>query len=114
MTMVTLDVRSLEETLADVAASMESCRVSEPRFSFATPQLLFRLLSGRRWDLLRAMAGAGPLSLREAARRVGRDVKSVHGDVHALLDVGLLQKTVDGRIVFPFDAVHVDFVLKAA
>lgn len=112
--MVTLDVRSLEETLADVAASMESGHASEPRFSFATPQLLFRLLSGRRWDLLRTMAGAGPLSLREAARRVGRDVKSVHGDVHALLDVGLLQKTVDDRIVFPFDAVHVDFVLKAA
>jgi hypothetical protein len=38
----------------------------------------------------------------------------VHGDVHALLDAGLLDKTDDGRIVFPFDAVHVDFTLRAA
>jgi len=38
----------------------------------------------------------------------------VHGDVHALLNAGLLQKTDDGRILFPFDAVHVDFLLKAA
>lgn len=38
----------------------------------------------------------------------------MHGDVHALLDAGLLQKTGEGRILFPFDAVHVNFVLKAA
>jgi hypothetical protein len=27
---------------------------------------------------------------------------------------GVLRKTGDGKIEFPFDAVHVDFVLKAA
>lgn len=43
-----------------------------------------------------------------------RDVKAVHGDVHALLNAGILQKTEEGRIVFPFDAVRVNFVLKAA
>jgi predicted transcriptional regulator len=52
--------------------------------------------------------------LREVARRAGRDVKAVHGDVHALLNVGILQKTEDGRIVFPFDAVRMSFVLQAA
>lgn len=38
----------------------------------------------------------------------------VHGDVHALLNAGILQKTEESRIVFPFDAVRVNFVLKAA
>jgi hypothetical protein len=33
---------------------------------------------------------------------------------HALLKVGILQKTKDGQIVFPFDAVHVNFLLKTA
>jgi predicted transcriptional regulator len=60
------------------------------------------------------MTGAGPLTLREVARRLERDVKAVHGDVHALLHVGILQKTEDGRIAFPFDAVRVSFVLQAA
>jgi predicted transcriptional regulator len=60
------------------------------------------------------MTGAGPLSIREAARRVDRDVKGVHGDVHALLSAGILQKTEDGLITFPFDAVHVDIILHAA
>ena len=43
-----------------------------------------------------------------------RDVKAVHRDVHALLDAGILRKTREGRIVFPFDAVRVSFVLQAA
>jgi hypothetical protein len=38
----------------------------------------------------------------------------VHGDVRALLNAGLLDKTEDGRIIFPFDAVRVDFTLHAA
>ena len=81
---------------------------------FESAALLFKVLSGKRWDLLKVMTGAGPMTIREAARRVERDVKAVHTDVHALLNAGLLQKTADGRIVFPFEAVHVDFLLKAA
>jgi predicted transcriptional regulator len=84
------------------------------RVSFASPELLFALLTPKRWELIRAMAGAGPMSIREVARRVARDVKAVHGDVHALLDAGVLQRSDDGRVVFPFDAVHVDFVMRAA
>lgn len=60
------------------------------------------------------MAGQGPLTIREVARRVARDVKAVHGDVHALIDVGLLDKTVNNRVVFPFDAIRVEFTLRAA
>jgi predicted transcriptional regulator len=46
--------------------------------------------------------------------RVERDVKAVHADVHALLDAGVLDRTEDGEIVFPYEAVHVDFTLYAA
>ena len=88
---------------------------SQGRFiSFESPVLLFKVLTGKRWELLKVMTGAGPIAIREAARRLGRDVKAVHGDVHALLNAGILQKTDNGRIDFPFDAVHVNFMLKAA
>ena len=56
----------------------------------------------------------GAMTLREAARRAERDVKAVHADVHALLAAGVLRKNADGKIEFPFDVVHVDFVLKVA
>jgi predicted transcriptional regulator len=84
------------------------------RISFASPELLFRLLTTKRWEIVRAMTGAGPLSIRETARRVGRDVKAVHGDVKALLNAGVLRKTDDGLVVFPFDAIRVDVLLRAA
>ena len=84
------------------------------RISFASPELLFRLVTPKRWELIRALTGAGAVTIREAARRVDRDVKAVHGYVHALLSAGILRKTAEGLIVFPFDAIHVDLVLRAA
>jgi predicted transcriptional regulator len=64
--------------------------------------------------MMKTLCGAGPVSIREAARRVGRDVKAVHGDVTALLNAGLMDRIEDGRIVFPFEAVKVEFFLRAA
>lgn len=82
--------------------------------SFASADLLWKVLTAKRWELLKAMAGGGAMTLREAARRAERDVKAVHSDVHALLAAGVLRKNAGGKIEFPFDAVHVDFVLRAA
>ena len=82
--------------------------------SFASPDLLWQTLTRRRWDILKAMTGQGRLAIREVARRVGRDVKAVHRDVHALLDAGILDRADDGGVIFPYDAVHVDFTLHKA
>ena len=84
------------------------------RITFATPELLWKVLTARRLELLKALCGAGPMSIREAARRVGRDVKAVHGEVTALLKAGVLDRTDDGLIVFPYEAVKVVFVLAVA
>ncbi|MGB4782277.1 DNA-binding protein [Candidatus Methylomirabilis sp.] len=112
MNTVVLEVRSLKGTLADAAGTMKTRRAErEARISFATPELLWDV---KRWGLLKALCGAGPVSIREAARRIGRDVKAVHGDVTALLEAGVLSRAPDGRIEFPFDAVKVEFLLRAA
>ena len=79
---------------------------------FASPEVLWKVITPKRWEILRAMTGTGPLAIREVARP--RDVKSVHGDVQALLTAGVIDHVEDGRIVFPFDEIHVDFVLRAA
>jgi predicted transcriptional regulator len=84
------------------------------RISFATPELLWKVLTTKRWELLKALCGAGPVSIREAARRVGRDVKAVHSDITALLNAGVLDRAEGGGIIFPFEAVKVEFLLQAA
>ena len=113
MKTVTLEVASLEDVKRRTREAFKGKR-QNARISFATPKLLWKVLTAKRWELLKAMTGERALSIREIARRVGRDVKAVHSDVHALLDAGLLDRTDAGRIEFPFDAVRVDFTLKAA
>jgi predicted transcriptional regulator len=113
MKTITLQVSRLEEVKRRARDAFKGKRQGS-HISFATPELLFRLLTAKRWELIRALAGAGPVPIREAARRVGRDVKAVHGDVHALLNAGILRKTEDGLVVFPFDAIRVDVMLHAA
>jgi predicted transcriptional regulator len=113
MKTVTLEVATLKD-VRHRARDAFTGRKQGARISFATPELLFQLMTAKRWELIRTMTGAGPLSIREAARRVDRDVKGVHGDVHALLNAGILQKTGDGLIIFPYDAIRVDIMLHTA
>jgi predicted transcriptional regulator len=113
MKTVTLDVASAHDVRRRTTQAFKG-KKQPARISFATPELLWKVLTAKRWELVKAMAGQGALTIREAARRVGRDVKAVHGDIHALLAAGLLDKSEDGRIVFPFEAVRVDFTLRAA
>lgn len=112
MKTVTLSVATREQTNARFLAAARGIAQGS-HISFATPELLWKTLTQRRWELLQAMTGQGPMSIREVARRVGRDVKAVHGDVTALIKAGVIDRQ-DRGVVFPFDAVHVDFVLGKA
>jgi predicted transcriptional regulator len=115
MKTVILDVRTPKAAMADALAAGKSGKPQKSaRISFATPELLWRVLTAKRWELLKALCGAGPVSIREAARRVGRDVKAVHSDVTALLLAGVLDRTESGQIEFPYEAVKVEFMLEAA
>src|SRR5579863_1730821 len=112
MNTVTLGVASREAINRSFAAAMRGEQQGE-FISFATPELLLKTLTQLRWDILKKMTGAGAMSIRELARRVGRDVRRVHDDVLVLLNVGVLERAENGDIAFPYDAVHVDFTLQA-
>ena len=115
MSTVTLEVADLTEGLAAFREAWISDRAEDgARIGFASPELLWKVLSAKRWELLRAMTGQRPMALRKAARRVGRDVKAVHSDVHALVAAGIVRRTPDGRFEFPYDTVHVSFMLRTA
>jgi len=77
----------------------------EAHISFESFDLLWKVLGGNRWALLQSMCGAGALGLRELARRVGRDVKAVHTDTRLLLNAGVIDKTDDGKLLFPYRTI---------
>jgi predicted transcriptional regulator len=83
-------------------------------FTFESPSALFRVLTPKRWEILERLQQLGPSSLRGLARSLERDVKRVHEDVAALIEVGLVQKTERGRIHVPFTVIEADFQLRAA
>lgn len=113
MNVVTIGVSSPEDTKRRMRRAFRGEKQGA-FIGFASLELLWKVLTPKRWEIVQAMAGAGPLAIREVARRVDRDVKSVHGDIQALLKAGVLERAEDGRIVFPYDEVHVDFVVRAA
>jgi predicted transcriptional regulator len=101
---------------AEVVQRMRSALAGERQgafITFPTVELLWKVITPKRLDILQALAGQEALSIREVARRLGRDVKAVHGDVRALVDAGLLE-LAEGGVRFGYDAVHVDFTLRAA
>ena len=113
MSTVTIGVASLSDTQRRASAAFRG-KKQGARISFASEDLLWKTLTPKRWALLKLMAGQGSVTIREIARRAKRDVRAVHSDVHVLLRVGVLQKTANGGVEFPYDAIHVDFLLKAA
>lgn len=115
MKTVILEVRSPKEAMSGFAQAWSTNKQQKSaRISFASPELLWKVLSAKRWELLRALCGAGPVSIREVARRLERDVKGVHGDIVALIDAGILNRTENGGVEFPYEAVKVEFLLQAA
>lgn len=113
MKTVTIGIASPGEVKRRTASAFAGKRQGE-FISFASADLLWKVLTPKRWALLKTMAREGPMAIREIARRLGRDVRAVHSDVHALLRAGVIEHSEDGRVLFDYDAIHVDFVLRAA
>ena len=79
--------------------------------SFADLPLLVKNLTPARWDLLKQLKAAGPLTILALAKTLGRDYKNVHTDVSRLVELNLLQKNQDGQVSVPWQAVRAEFRL---
>jgi predicted transcriptional regulator len=84
-----------------------------PSVNFLSYDDMHRVLAPSRLAIVKAMAGQGPLAIREVARRVGRDVQAVHKDVTTLVNAGVLDRTETG-VEFPYDQLHFEFDVQAA
>lgn len=115
MKTVILDVRPVDDAMQDFVRVWKTGKAEKAaRISFASPELLWRVLTAKRWELLKALCGAGPVTVREAARRVNRDVKAVHSDLTALRMAGVIDRTESGQLEFPYETIKVEFMLQAA
>jgi predicted transcriptional regulator len=115
MKTVVFSIQTLDSTLAGFAGAWKSGKCdASAHVGFETWELMHKVLSPKRLEIVRVMTGAGPLSIREIARRVGRDFKGVHTDTALLVQAGVIDKNGQGKLIFPYDRIHVDFEIPAA
>lgn len=84
-----------------------------PTLNFGSYDVMHRVLAPSRLAIVKTLAGQGVLSIREVARRVGRDVQAVHRDVSMLINAGVIDRTAAG-IEFAYDRIHFEFDVSAA
>ncbi len=105
-----ISVASQEAVISDILSGVDA---GASVYSFLSYEDLHRTLTPKRIAIIDAMAGKGPLSMREIARLVGRDFKAVHGDITALVNIGLIDRGEAGGVVLPYDRLHIDVSLRA-
>jgi predicted transcriptional regulator len=109
-----IEVATDAEFNARIVRAAECGEPQPPGYFFDTEEALLDTLTGNRFAILKALAGAGPLGVRELARRVGRDVRAVHADAQRLVAIGLIDKAADGKLLFPYDGVHIELGWRVA
>jgi len=102
-----------KQALRDAGKRAQARRYQGEVLNFESPGALFARLTEKRWALVNALQGQGPMAVRELARRVERDVKRVHEDVVALAELGLVERDESGAVECPFVSVHIDLHLRA-
>ena len=79
--------------------------------SFADLPLLVKNLTPARWELLRRLKAAGPLTIFALAKLLERDYKNVHTDVSRLLELKLLEKNQEGQVGVAWQAIRAELRL---
>lgn len=83
------------------------------RLYFVDMATLLRNLTAERWRLMEHIRQHGPLTIYAVARQLNRNYKNVYSDVKRLLDLGLLEKSEDGRLIVPFQTIVTELRLAA-
>ena len=77
------------------------------RLAFESAKSLFSELTPARLDLLDTLSKTGPCSVYALAKTAARNYSNVHTDVNRLKELGLIERTEDGQISVPFEAVEI-------
>lgn len=110
---------SLEQAGARAGAAMKAAaagRAIQPYFGVGFPDVgpMLGVFTPRRWELIAALREAGPSTIAELARRLGRNYKNVHADVQTLIEWMVVERGIDGRVSVPWSEIVLDMTLPEA
>jgi len=98
---------SIFRTATEQVAGARRGRAPDFRLSFESARSLFSDLTPARLDLLDSLRRAGPCSVYALAKAADRNYSNVHTDVTRLEELGLIERSEEGAVSVPFDAVEI-------
>lgn len=118
MTTLSVGIASFTDLKADILSADRQASAGHavdaaPALYFGSYDDMHRVLAPARLAIVKAMAGHGPLAIREVARRVGRDVQAVHRDITTLINAGVIDRSEAG-VTFPYEEIQFDFKIRTA
>lgn len=107
---------ALHDAGARAAATMRAIERGQhvqPYFGVSFEQIgqMLAAFTPKRWELIAALREAGPLTVADLARRLGRNYKNVHTDVTQLIAWMTVERAKDGRVSVPWSEIVVDMKL---
>ena len=83
---------SKQRILGAVARAVKGETVNEDHVTFASWDALARVMTSKRFEMLRHLHKNPEINVAALARSLGRDYKRVHEDVDVLLEAGLIER----------------------
>lgn len=99
-----------DAALADIEAGGDE----NFHLSFESARTLFAELTPARFDLLNTLRQVGPCSVYALAKAAERNYSNVHKDVARLEELGLIERSDEGTVNVPFEAIEVRLPLAQA
>jgi len=98
---------SVFQSAAQQVAGARKGRVPDFRLSFESARSLFADLTPARLDLLDTLRRVGPCSIYALAKAAERNYSNVHTDVSRLEELGLIERSEEGAVSVPYEAVEI-------
>lgn len=98
---------------ADTMRMAAAGKAVTPYFGISFEQVgqMLATFTPKRWELVAALREAGPMTVAELARHLGRNYKNVHADVQQLTEWMAVERGEDGRVSVPWSEIVVDMKL---
>ena len=98
---------SVFQSAARQVAGARKGRTPDFRLSFESARSLFAELTPARLDLLDTLRRVGPCSIYALAKAAERNYSNVHTDVSRLEELGLIERSEEGAVSVPYEAVEI-------
>jgi len=120
MTKAIIGIANFKETASElhaIAAGIDTGERLAPadyRLNFATAAQLFAELTPKRMELLDTLKKTGPQSVYRLSKILGRNYSNVHSSVVKLMELGLIAKDKEDKVLVPWDDIEIHVALSGS